>query len=67
MIPDPVLTHIRWRMEERKLEQLARVSGKVNVEALAALVKRGFDIRGRLSVPIGRVPRRRNRKPKSSE
>ena len=45
-------------MEETKLEKLARLSGKATSKALDALAKRGFDIRGKLSTPIGRVPRR---------
>jgi hypothetical protein len=54
-------------MEETKLEKLARLSGKATSKALDALGKRGFDIRGKLSTPISRVPRRAPRpKPKSS-
>ena len=45
-------------MEETKLEKLARLSGKATSKALDALGKRGFDIRGKLSAPISRVPRR---------
>ena len=44
-------------MEETKLEKLARLSGKATSKALDALRKRGFDIRGKLSTPISRVPR----------
>jgi len=52
-------------MEETKLEKLARLSGKAPSNALG---KRGFDIRGKLSVPISRVPRRTPPpKPKTSE
>jgi hypothetical protein len=55
-------------MEETKLEKLARLSGKTASKALDALGRRGFDIRGKLSVPIGRVPRRRDPpKPKSDK
>jgi hypothetical protein len=55
-------------MEETKLEKLARLSGKAASKALDALGKRGFDIRGKLSTPISRVPRRAPQpKPKSSE
>jgi hypothetical protein len=55
-------------MEETKLEKLARLSGKATSKALDALGKRGFDIRGKLSVPISRVPRRApSEKPKSSD
>jgi protein tyrosine phosphatase (PTP) superfamily phosphohydrolase (DUF442 family) len=45
-------------METTKLEKLARLSGKTASKALDALGKRGFDIRGKLSAPISRVPRR---------
>src|SRR5438477_9749080 len=45
-------------MEKTKLETLARLSGKATSKALDALGKRGFDIRGKLSAPISRVPRR---------
>jgi hypothetical protein len=45
-------------METTKLEKLARLSGKATSKALDALGKRGFDIRGKLSAPISRVPRR---------
>jgi len=55
-------------MEETKLEKLARLSGKATSKALDALGKRGFDIRGKLSAPISRVPRRTPPpKPKTSE
>jgi hypothetical protein len=45
-------------MEETKLEKLARLSGKVTSKALDALGRRGFDLRGKMSAPINRVPRR---------
>ena len=45
-------------METTKLEKLARLSGKAMSNALDALGKRGFDIRGKLSAPISRMPRR---------
>src|SRR5258705_7319063 len=45
-------------METTKLEKLARLSGKATSKALDALGRRGFDIRGKLSAPISRVPRR---------
>lgn len=45
-------------MEETKLEKLARLSGKVTSRALDALGRRGFDLRGKMSAPISRVPRR---------
>ena len=55
-------------MEETKLEKLARLSGKATSKALDALGKRGFDIRGKLSAPISRVPRRTPPpKPETSE
>jgi hypothetical protein len=41
-----------------KLEKLARLSGKATSKALDALGKSGFDIRGKLSAPISRVPGR---------
>jgi len=44
-------------MEKTKLEHLARLSGKATSKALDVLAKRGFDIRGKLSAPINRVPR----------
>ena len=54
-------------MEMTKPEKLARLSGKATSKALDALGKRGFDIRGKLSAPISRVPRRAPPlKPKSS-
>jgi len=45
-------------MEETKLEKLAHLSGKVTSKALDALGRRGFDLRGKMSAPINRVPRR---------
>ena len=45
-------------METTKLEKLARLSGRVTSKALDALGKSGFDIRGKLSAPISRMPRR---------
>ena len=45
-------------MDETKLEKLARLSGKATVKALDALERRGYDLRGKLSAPINRVPRR---------
>jgi hypothetical protein len=44
--------------EETKLEKLARVSGKATSKGLDALARHGLDLRGRLSAPINRVPRR---------
>jgi len=54
-------------MEETKLEKLARLSGRVTSKALGALERRGYDIRGKLSAPISRVPRRDPPKPKSDD
>jgi len=52
-------------MEETKLEKLARLSGKAAAKALDALDRRGYDLRGKLSAPIRRVPRRDPPKPKA--
>ncbi len=52
-------------MDETKLEKLARLSGKAASKALGALERRGYDIRGKLSAPINRVPGRGPPKPKS--
>ena len=54
-------------MEETKLEKLARLSGKTAAKALDALARRGYDIRGKLSTPINRVPRRDPPRPKSDD
>ncbi len=55
-------------MEDTKLEKLTRLSGKATSKAFDALGKRGFDVRGKLTAPISRVPRRAPQpKPKSSE
>ena len=55
-------------MDETKLEKLARLSGKATSKGLDALGRRGFDIRGKLSAPISRVPRRSPQpKPTASE
>jgi hypothetical protein len=52
--------------EETKFEKLARVSGKATSKGLDALARHGFDLRGRLSAPISRIPRRTPpEKPKS--
>jgi hypothetical protein len=45
-------------MAETTLEKVARLSGKTAAKALDALARRGLDIRGKLSAPISRVPRR---------
>jgi len=54
-------------MDKTKLEKLARLSGKAASKALGALERRGYDIRGKLSAPINRVPGRGPPKPKSDE
>ena len=55
-------------MDETKLEKLARLSGKATSKALDTLGRRGFNISGKLSAPINRVPRPATpEKPKSSE
>jgi hypothetical protein len=55
-------------MDETELEKLARLSGKATSKALGALERRGYDLRGKLSVPIGWVPHRAPpEKPKSDE
>src|SRR5271165_3972393 len=51
-------------METTKLEKLARLSGRATSKALGVLGKSAFDIRGKLSAPISRVPRRVPPKPK---
>jgi hypothetical protein len=56
-----------WGMDDTKLEKLARLSGKAASKALGALERRGYDIRGKLSAPVSRVPRRNPQKPKSDE
>ena len=55
--------------EETKLEKLARVSGKATSKGFDALARHGFDLRGKLSTPISRVPRRAppSEKPKTDE
>jgi hypothetical protein len=55
-------------MDETKLEKLSRLSGKATSKALDALGRHGFDLRGKLSAPISRVPRRAPpEKPETSE
>jgi hypothetical protein len=54
-------------MDETKLERFARLSGKAASKALGALERRGYNLREKLSAPIGRVPRRDPPKPKSDE
>src|SRR5580704_4588577 len=45
-------------MTETTLEKIARLSGKTTSKGLDALARHGFDLRGKLSAPISRVPRR---------
>ena len=45
-------------METTKLEKFARLSGRATSKALDVLGESGFDIRGKLSAPISRMPRR---------
>jgi hypothetical protein len=53
---------------ETKLEKFARLSGKATLKALDALGRHGIDLRGKLSEPISRVPRRPSpEKPKSDD
>jgi hypothetical protein len=54
-------------MDKTKFEKLARLSGKAASKALGALERRGIDLRGKLSTPISRVPRRDPPKPKAEE
>jgi hypothetical protein len=55
--------------DETKLEKFARLSGKATSKALDALGRHGVDLRGKLSEPISRVPRRAPppAKPKSDD
>jgi hypothetical protein len=53
-------------MDETKIETLARLSGWVAWKVVGALERRGYDIRGKMSTPINRVPRRAPPKPKSN-
>jgi hypothetical protein len=54
-------------MDETKLEKLAQAAGKATSKGLDTLARHGFDLRGKLSTPISRVPRRAppSEKPKS--
>jgi hypothetical protein len=54
-------------MDETKLEKFARLSGKAASKALDALGRHGIDVRGKLSAPISRVPRRDPPKPKTED
>jgi hypothetical protein len=51
----------------KPIEKLARLSGRVAWKIVGALERRGYDIREKISAPIGRVPRRALRKPKSDD
>jgi hypothetical protein len=55
--------------EENRFEKIARLSGKTTSKGLDALARHGFDLRGKLSTPISRVPRRAppSEKPKTDE
>ena len=56
------------RMEETKIEKLARLSGRVASKVLGALERRGYDIGGKMSAPIWRGRRRAPLpKPKSND
>jgi len=54
-------------MDKTKFEKLARLSGRVATKALVALERRGYNVRGMMSVPISRVPRREPAKPKADK
>ena len=43
-------------MDETKIEKLARLSGRVASKIAGAVERRGYDIRGKMSAPIRRVP-----------
>src|SRR6266513_150573 len=45
-------------METTKLEKFARLSGRATSKALDMLGKSGYDIRGKISAQISRMPRR---------
>jgi hypothetical protein len=62
-LPMPIL----YRMDETKLEELARLSGQVASKAIGALERRAYDIRGKISAPINRIPRRAPPKPESND
>jgi len=54
-------------MGETKIEKLARLSGGIASKVVGALERRGYDIRGKMSAPISRVPCRTPPKPKSED
>jgi hypothetical protein len=41
--------------DETKIDKLARLSGRVASRVAGALERRGYDIRGKMSVPISQV------------
>jgi hypothetical protein len=43
-------------MDETKIEKLARLSGRVASIVVGTLERRGYDIRGKMSAPISRLP-----------
>jgi hypothetical protein len=45
-------------MDETKIEKLARRLGPVASKVIDALEREGVDIRGKVSAPIRRIPRR---------
>jgi hypothetical protein len=45
-------------MDETKIEKLARRSGRAASKIFGALERGGVDIRGKMSAPIRRIPRR---------
>jgi len=55
-------------MDETKIEKLARLSGRVTSKVIGSLERGGIDIRGKVSAPIRRIPRRAPPpKPKSDD
>jgi hypothetical protein len=54
-------------MDETRIEKFARLAGKAASKALGVLERRGYDIRGKMSAPISRIPRRDPPKPKSDD
>jgi hypothetical protein len=54
-------------MDETRIEKLARLVGKAASKALGVFERRGYDIRGKMSAPIRRIPRRDPPKPKSDD
>jgi hypothetical protein len=54
-------------MGKTKLEKFARLSGRIASKAISELERRGYDIRGKMSAPVSRVPRRDPPKPKGDD